>query len=128
MKNIKTIAIVAVFATLSLSACKKRYPEGPAISFRSPMHRLIGEWHITGFYINGNNATDSLNKIDFIAFISAKANYRASGDANNKYSIYFKSSPDSTSWNQSFSFSNHNKELNMDSYFGNYYSYLLSYP
>ncbi len=41
---------VIVIAALANSC---RYKEGPAISFRSPRSRLIGDWQVTDFVVDG---------------------------------------------------------------------------
>lgn len=41
-----------------MQACKK-YPEGPTFSLRSPSQRIIGEWNLNYYNING---IDSLDK------------------------------------------------------------------
>jgi hypothetical protein len=41
---------------MALSACKK-YPEGPLISFRSSLKRVVGTWNVDKFYINNVDST-----------------------------------------------------------------------
>ncbi len=54
----KKITCLLFLASLIIFSCKK-YPDGPAFSFRSPSQRIIGAWKLKSYLINGN---DSINK------------------------------------------------------------------
>jgi hypothetical protein len=64
---------------MALSACKK-YPEGPLISFRSSLKRVVGTWNVDKFYINNGDSTSEyvqkLNcKIEFTKDINNEGIY-----------------------------------------------------
>ena len=54
----KKITILTVLILITVISCKK-YPDGPLISFRSPLSRLLGKWEVTNVTINGDEATAS---------------------------------------------------------------------
>ncbi len=58
MKNIKII-LLFVFLAGILSTCKK-YPEGPIISFKTKMARVVGSWNIGKYTVNGSDSTQAL--------------------------------------------------------------------
>ncbi len=52
----KIILLVLVLIGI-IEGCKK-YPEGPKISLRSPMHRLYGAYHLCDYTVNGVDSLD----------------------------------------------------------------------
>lgn len=54
----KKIVCLIFASSFFMQACKK-YPEGPTFSLRSPSQRIIGEWNLNYYNING---IDSLDK------------------------------------------------------------------
>jgi len=59
MKNLFSLALVAVMAlTVVVSSCNK-YPEGPKFTLLSAKARLTGDWKLTKFTINGADYTSS---------------------------------------------------------------------
>jgi hypothetical protein len=56
MKKTTKITIVALMVALAFNSCNK-YEDGPLISFRSPLNRLIGQWEVYYFEMNGNDLT-----------------------------------------------------------------------
>ena len=60
IKKYFILIIVLLQITFTL-CCKKKYPEGPRLSFRTPTTRLIGDWSINKVLINNK---DAMNVID----------------------------------------------------------------
>jgi hypothetical protein len=58
MKMKKTILVLVLLAAV-VGGC--RYKEGPLISFRSAKSRLIGDWKVTGFSVDGNDELQLFN-------------------------------------------------------------------
>lgn len=58
MKNKVSIFIIMVSGLLipTIQSCKK-YPDGPAISFRSRAERVANTWKVDNYKINGNDYT-----------------------------------------------------------------------
>ena len=56
MKKVTKITIVALMFALAFNSCKK-YEDGPLISFRSPLNRLLGKWGVEAVSNNGNDIT-----------------------------------------------------------------------
>jgi len=54
--TVKKLIILTVLILLIITSCKK-YPDGPLISFRKPMNRLMGKWKVEYVGINNNDAT-----------------------------------------------------------------------
>lgn len=52
IKSLIALTAIVVFIATALSSCKK-YEEGPALSLRSPMNRIEGEWFISFSKVNG---------------------------------------------------------------------------
>jgi hypothetical protein len=56
MRNYSRIMLLALVVALVLPACKK-YPEGPAVSFRSKTARLVNQWKIEKVISDGQDVT-----------------------------------------------------------------------
>jgi len=56
----KKSILLYLLVLFTITGCKK-YPDGPLISFRSPLTRLSGKWEVTNVTINGNDATQLYN-------------------------------------------------------------------
>jgi hypothetical protein len=47
-----------ILLTIAFSfSCKKRFPDGPLISFRTVKHRILGNWKVNKYTINGVDST-----------------------------------------------------------------------
>ena len=59
MPNASPILKLFLVIALCLAAvsCKKKYPDGPLISFSSKLKRMEGTWQISSAIINGENKT-----------------------------------------------------------------------
>lgn len=57
---VKKIVFVLITGLLVTGSCKK-YPEGPAISFRTVDNRVMGQYTVNSFEINGIDCTDVYN-------------------------------------------------------------------
>lgn len=51
MRKVIVISLVIMLLSLAFDSCT-RYENGPAISFRSPASRIVGEWHLTDLLVN----------------------------------------------------------------------------
>lgn len=56
---LKRISIVIVLAIILITSCKK-YPDGPLINFHSKEKRIVGEWSVDYFSIDGVDSTGYL--------------------------------------------------------------------
>jgi hypothetical protein len=56
MRNFFKLILMALMIVLVLPACKK-YPEGPALSFRSKKSRLVNQWTVEQKLQNGIDVT-----------------------------------------------------------------------
>lgn len=57
LKN--SILFFIAFILIITASCKK-YPDGPLLSLRTKEHRVIGEWYVEYFSVNGNDSTANL--------------------------------------------------------------------
>jgi hypothetical protein len=57
MKKILPVLILFLF----IAACGETYDEGPEISFRSALNRLVGTWKVEQYLINGADSTLEFN-------------------------------------------------------------------
>ena len=57
----KTIYILILLTITFSFGCKKRFPDGPCISFRSVKERIHGTWKVNKYYINGADSTAEFN-------------------------------------------------------------------
>ena len=57
----KLIYLLILLAIACSFGCKKRFVDGPLISFRSVKQRIHGTWKVDKFYINGADSTDEFN-------------------------------------------------------------------
>jgi len=58
MKKLFTLAALIMTAVIILDGCKKG-PEDPFLSFKSREKRLIGQWKVTEFRINGEDTLET---------------------------------------------------------------------
>ncbi|HQQ94779.1 MAG TPA: hypothetical protein PLQ93_09505, partial [Bacteroidia bacterium] len=56
--------IILIVIVLVLAHCKKeyRFPEDPGKSKKTPKERLLGDWKLKEYTLNGISILDSLNK------------------------------------------------------------------
>jgi hypothetical protein len=57
----KKLLVLLFLTTLLLTSCKKKFPDGPLISFRSIYTRIDGKWESENYIVNGIDSTDFLN-------------------------------------------------------------------
>ena len=50
-----------LIVTVLLISCKKRFPDGPLISFRSEGERIQGVWNLSAYIVNGIDSTQYYN-------------------------------------------------------------------
>jgi hypothetical protein len=82
---LKKLFCILILLAITLSfGCKKRYPDGPLISFRSPYKRIVGEWQIVSFTSDG---VDSLQSC--IDSCGSNMNIQISDPNNFWYNIVF---------------------------------------
>lgn len=82
---IKSIIITLLF-TISLSSCKK-YPDGPSISLRTKKHRLIGEYSLEKYTLNGTDKTDFLKTLggpNYMFHIEKDGTYHVHGNLDDE--------------------------------------------
>ena len=60
--TMKKIIFIILILTVIITACKKRFEDGPLISFRSVKSRIEGTWKVDKFYINDVDSTYDFNK------------------------------------------------------------------
>jgi hypothetical protein len=60
MKLLKNTTLLFIAFTFILTASCKKYPDGPLLSLRTKEHRVIGEWNVEYFSINGYDSTEYL--------------------------------------------------------------------
>ncbi len=56
----KKVAILVLMAIVVIIPGCKKYEDGPMLSFRSKMHRVVNSWRLDAYYLNGVEATSSL--------------------------------------------------------------------
>ena len=76
MKN-KIILSSLLIIAIIITGCKK-YEDGPAFSLLSKKQRLIGEWEVTEFKINGIDAIGSI-------YVDLEMTFYADGDCEFDY-------------------------------------------
>ena len=76
MKLFLKISVMIFIASFFLSECKK-YPEGPLMSFKSKEKRVIGNYEVEAFLIDGADSTSQLTCINY-SFYSNEGNHHVS--------------------------------------------------
>jgi hypothetical protein len=99
MKFSKFIFIFLVIA-FCITDCKK-YPDGPFISFRGKEARVIGDWEIESFLIDGN---DSLSQLTCTSY-----SFYKNDDTTNRHFHSSESCPAGSGGD--WGIKNHGKEL-----------------
>lgn len=65
MKLLSKISLILlVIYCLSILGCNK-YPDGPVVSLRTKKHRLVGEWVVDYFAINGYDSTSYVKSLQY---------------------------------------------------------------
>jgi len=79
IKMKKLLAFIFLSSVLFFTECKK-YPEGPAISFRSKKERIANTWKVNALYINGVDSAAYYNNIlkDYTVSMSKSGSYTIS--------------------------------------------------
>lgn len=67
----KKISFLFFLSSLIIFSCKK-YPDGPAFSFRSPSQRIIGAWNLKAYLINGNDSISKFSNYTVIPGLDLK--------------------------------------------------------
>jgi hypothetical protein len=80
--------LILLAITLSF-ACKRRFPDGPLISFRTVNHRLEGTWKVTQFLINGADSTDEFNAKLGCEIEFSKNTFQLNGNQFNEGPYYY---------------------------------------
>ena len=57
----KTTFLLTLIVALLFTSCKKRFPDGPLISFRSKLERIQGVWNLSAYLVNGVDSTRYYN-------------------------------------------------------------------
>jgi hypothetical protein len=63
-KSVSITLFAAIVLAVAFSACKK-YPDGPALSFRSKTDRLCNTWKVESYTINGVDSTTSYTAAEY---------------------------------------------------------------
>jgi hypothetical protein len=61
----KIVFFVAVASFLALSSCSK-YPDGPGFSIRTKTNRLVNDWKLTSFLINGVEFVEAVPELKMV--------------------------------------------------------------
>jgi hypothetical protein len=64
MKKIVYSLIAVLIVSATYYGCKKKYPEGPAISLRPALRRLTGIFEIENIYANGVNRNEIIDTLN----------------------------------------------------------------
>jgi hypothetical protein len=69
-----------LLATVLLFSCKKKYPDGPPISIRSPESRVANTWQTEKVLKNGSDVTADYTNIGYTEVYEKNGNYSYSSN------------------------------------------------
>lgn len=97
--------LVFCFSVMMLFFGCKKYPDGPLLSLRTKEHRMVGNWDVEYFSVNGYDSTEYLRSQPFYGKYQFRKGDYSSGD------FIFKNSSNSYTASGSWIFTNNKKYL-----------------
>jgi hypothetical protein len=86
MKLLKNSTLLFIAFAFILTASCKKYPDGPLLSLRTKEHRVVGDWNVEYFSINGYDSTAYLKGQLYYGYYSfSKENEGRAGYTYNSY-------------------------------------------
>ncbi len=104
--HMKRVIAILFLLPILVSSCKK-YPEGPAFSLRSKKNRVVGDWNVTWYGINGSDARNTSQSGNVLTNCFFTVGYTNTTTVT-KYYISFKDN-----WQATWSQEVQSKTLNM---------------